>query len=224
MQGLALRRLPAEADQGSTAQGRRDRREKGLSAATDRRTAMMEQTKTAATQASAYPENWETVKTLGSGLTVRIRPIQQDDGCYYPAFMKKCTLEDIRHRFFETMREMPADTLGHLTHIDYDVTMAFGAFDPKGAELLGVARYARDADPESAEFTVMTRSDMKHRGIGFALMRQLLAYAEARHIRKVWVQVMRDNPEMIQMCVDLGFQIEFDETDITCIRATRRLD
>ena len=50
---------------------------------------------------------------------------------------------------------------------------------PGRDKILGVARIIADPEGERAEFAVMVRSDMKGRGLGFQLMKDLLASARA---------------------------------------------
>ncbi len=58
--------------------------------------------------------------------------------------------------------------------------MAFVALSKDQKELLGVARLAADPDYASAEYAIIVRSDLKGTGIGWALMRHLIHYAEKR--------------------------------------------
>ena len=57
----------------------------------------------------------------------------------------------------------------------------------------------------SAEFAVMVRSDMKGRGLGFQLMKDLLASARKRGVRTVHGDVLAENTTMLAMAAELGF-------------------
>jgi acetyltransferase len=166
-----------------------------------------------AVESNSYPAAWEKRKILDNGTAVLFRPIVPEDERLYQQFMQKSTMEDIRHRFLSYMKEIPHDLLFQFTHVDYNKAMAFIAVDEKSGDLLGVSRYAADPKNPRAEYAVMTRSDMKGHGIGFSLMQMLIDYAKSREVPELYGQIMRDSPEMIKMCKELGFQVVSDETD-----------
>lgn len=168
---------------------------------------------------SSYPSGWERKECLTNDMKILIRPILPEDALLYEGFMKKNNFDDIRHRFFGSMKELSHDLVSQLTQVDYDNTMAFVALDELNGDLLGISRYARDNDSRHAEYTVMTRSDLKAHGIGFSLTSILIEYAKLKMIDEIWVQIMRDNYEMIEMCKDLHFIITADETDSFCVIA-----
>ncbi len=43
--------------------------------------------------------------------------------------------------------------------------------------MVGAARFFADPDYEKAEYAVLARSDLKGKGLGWVLMRHLIAYA-----------------------------------------------
>ena len=61
--------------------------------------------------------------------------------------------------------------------------MAFVALDKEREKLLGIARLAADPDYNRGEYAVIVRSDLKGPGIGWALMRHLIDYAEKEGLR-----------------------------------------
>ena len=167
-----------------------------------------------------YPKQWEKEEILENGKTIMIRPIRPDDERFYDVFMDKTSPEDIRLRLFLSMHHLSHDFIARLTQIDYARAMAFIAIDPDTDEMLGVSRLASDPDYIRAEYAVITRSDMKRQGIGRALMQRLIHYAESENIRELWGQVLRENTGMLNMCHELGFQIEADPDDENLVIAT----
>ena len=65
----------------------------------------------------------------------------------------------------------------------------------------------------AAEYAVIVRSDLKGRGLGWALMALMLDYARAEGLRHVEGQVLRENTAMLKMCAELGFTIADDPDD-----------
>lgn len=167
-----------------------------------------------------YPKHCEKEEVLPNGKTLMIRPIRPEDERFYKVFMEKTSLEDIRFRLFAPMRSLSHKFIARLTQIDYARDMAFIAIDPKTNEMLGVSRLASDPDYLRAEYAVITRTDMKGQGIGWALMQRLIHYGEAEGIQELWGQVLRENAGMLKMCRELGFQVKTDPSDSSLVIAT----
>jgi acetyltransferase len=125
-----------------------------------------------------YPNQWEKWSATADGKRILIRPIRPSDEHLYSDFLKKLTPEDIRFRFLAPRKEFSHKFIARFTQIDYARAMAFIALDETEKELLGVARLAADPDYIQGEYAVIVRSDLKGSGIGWALMSQLIAYAE----------------------------------------------
>jgi acetyltransferase len=89
--------------------------------------------------------------------------------------------------------------------------MAFVAM--RGREVLGVVRLSADPDNVEAEYAVIVRSDIKGKGLGFLLMREIIGYARERGIRTVVGKVLRENTTMLRMAGELGFVRRRDEED-----------
>jgi acetyltransferase len=103
--------------------------------------------------------------------------------------------------------------IARFTQIDYARAMAFVALDKDQKELLGVARLVADPDYVTGEYAVMVRSDLKGTGIGWALMKQLIAYGEKEGLRELVGDVLANNHPMLEMCRALGFRISHDPED-----------
>lgn len=159
-----------------------------------------------------YPVEWErtvTVKKLGS---IVIRPIRPEDELLYEKFFARITAEDLRMRFFTTVKGLDHRLLARLTQIDYAREIAFVAIDGQG-ELLGVARFNADPDYTHAEYGVMVRSDLKGIGLGWKLMRHLITYARAEGLKVLDGMVLAENTTMLAMCRELGFSISMLDGD-----------
>ncbi len=155
-----------------------------------------------------YPADWEKAITIASLDDILMRPIKPEDEALYAEFMAHVTENDRRLRFLAPMRSLSFGFLARLTQIDYAREMAFVALDQPSGALLGVARYAADPDLARAEYAVLVRSDLKGRGLGWALMRHLIAHAHARGIAVLHGDVLAENTTMLKMCTSLGFSIK----------------
>lgn len=160
-----------------------------------------------------YPQMWEKrVPGMTVGNVV-LRPIRPEDELLYDAFLARVTPEDLRLRLFAPHKSLSHKFLARLTQIDYAREMAFVATTQETGELLGVSRFIADPDYVRAEYAVIVRSDMKGKGLGWALMHHLIDYARATGIAEIHGSVLAENTGMLRMCNELGFKIERDPDD-----------
>jgi len=162
-----------------------------------------------------YPHEWEKTLTLEGWGEVFIRPIRPDDEALYEQMIARMDSGDLRLRFFSPQRHLSRKFLARLTQIDYGREIAFVALTPAETEMLGVVRFYADPDYRRAEYAVMTRSDLKGRGLGWQLMRHLIEYAKAEGLERLYGSVLSENVTMLRMCRQLGFQTRHDPEDPT---------
>lgn len=158
-----------------------------------------------------YPSEWER-RLSGSGWSVSIRPIRPEDEPALHSFLKRISPEDLRLRFFAPMKEFSHEFIARLTQLDYARAMAFAAFDGNG-DLVGVARLHSNSTYENAEYAILLRSDLKGRGLGWALMQLLIEYATKQGLKQMSGEVLQDNAVMLQMCRRLGFDVQSSKAD-----------
>jgi RimJ/RimL family protein N-acetyltransferase len=151
--------------------------------------------------------------TLLSGEKVFIRPLTVGDAALYPDYLNDVTHEDLRLRFFASMRELPPALIESLVHYDPATAMAFIAIEEETGRMLGVVRLHDDAGGQSAEFAILTRSHLKGHGLGWLMMKHMIAYAKAKGKKTVHGQVLCENRTMLQMCDELGFRITDDHDE-----------
>ncbi len=123
------------------------------------------------------------------------------------------TPEDLRLRFFAPMKEFTHQFIARLTQLDYARAMAFVAFDEASNELVGVVRIHSDSIYESGEYAILLRSDLKGRGLGWALMQLIIEYAKSEGLKVISGEVLQENRIMLQMCRDLGFEVKADPVE-----------
>jgi GNAT superfamily N-acetyltransferase len=61
-----------------------------------------------------------------------------------------------------------------------------------------------------AEFAIMVRSRLKGHGVGWLLMKHMIAFSKHKNLRTVRGQVLSENTTMLAMCAELGFHITDD--------------
>jgi acetyltransferase len=121
------------------------------------------------------------------------------------------------------MKEFSHEFIARLTQLDYARAMAFVAFDEATRELVGVVRIHSDSIYETGEYAILLRSDLKGRGLGWALMQLIIEYARSERLKRISGQVLQENSVMLNMCRDLGFMIKSDPTEQSLCDVTLEL-
>jgi RimJ/RimL family protein N-acetyltransferase len=150
----------------------------------------------------------EVHRTVLGGEHVLIRRARPEDVALYRDFLTGVSAEDLRLRFFADVRELSADEMHRLGHLDYRHDMAFIALDEDTGQMLGLVRLKDELDEKTAEFAILVRSSVKGHGVGFLLMRRVIDYAKEKGLRRVYGDVLAENGPMLQMCAELGFYAE----------------
>jgi L-amino acid N-acyltransferase YncA len=91
--------------------------------------------------------------------------------------------------------------------------MALVAFDEASNETLGVVRLYCDSMHETGEYAILLRSDLKGRGLDWALMQRMIEYAKSEGLSRIDGQIRQENSIMLKMCRELGFEIKTDAED-----------
>lgn len=83
--------------------------------------------------------------------------------------------------------------------------MAFVALDSQTGEMLGTVQLHSDSLYQTAEYAILLQSDLKGKGLGWALMQLLIRYAKSEGLKRLSGEVLTENTTMLTMCHDLGF-------------------
>ncbi|MGO4714076.1 bifunctional acetate--CoA ligase family protein/GNAT family N-acetyltransferase [Bradyrhizobium sp. 2TAF24] len=160
-----------------------------------------------------YPSEWQRTIVAKDGWRLHTRPIRPDDAPQIRDLLSHVTMEDLRLRFFAPIKEFSHQFIARLTQLDYARAMAFVALDEASGEMVGVVRIHSDSIYENGEYAILLRSDMKGRGLGWALMQLLIDYARAEGLARISGQVLQENTVMLDMCRELGFKVVTDPAD-----------
>ncbi|MCP4620840.1 MAG: bifunctional acetate--CoA ligase family protein/GNAT family N-acetyltransferase [Bradyrhizobium sp.] len=171
-----------------------------------------------------YPTEWVRHLVLKDDWRILARPIRPEDEPLIHEFVRHVSMEDLRLRFLAPMKHFSHEFIARLTQLDYARAMAFVAFDEASGELAGVVRLHSDSIYETGEYAILLRSDLKGRGLGWALMQLLIEYARSERLKQIYGQVLRENTTMVEMCRSLGFTVEPDPTERDLFLVTLPLD
>jgi hypothetical protein len=137
---------------------------------------------------------WRRHLVLHDGGRVVFRAITPNDESLIRALLGHVSKEDLRLRFFDSIKEFSPRFLAGLIELDGVRARAFVATDEASSEMLGVVWLYCDAIRATGEYAILLRSDLKGRGLGWDLMQQ-------------------ENFTMLKMCRELGFEVRTDAND-----------
>ena len=169
-----------------------------------------------------YPVEWERALTFARDQRVLLRPVRPDDENIFLRFFPRVSKEDMRLRFFASLKDFSHSFIARLTQIDYARAMAFVAIDAAG-ELAGVVRLHSNADYTTGEYGILLRSDLKGLGLGWKMMETMIEYARQEGLGQIEGEVLAENAAMLEMCGKLGFSIESHAQDGNIRRVSLKL-
>lgn len=156
-------------------------------------------------------EEWDA-----SGEALIIRPIRPEDAEAHAAMFARLTPEDVRYRFFSSIRQLSPERIARMTQVDYDREMAFVAVRANG-DTVGVGRLVCDGD--TGEFAVVVERSMKGKGIARRLMQRLIDWGRSQGMTAIVGQVLSDNAPMLAFMRKLGFSVHRSEEDPELVEA-----
>jgi acetyltransferase len=170
----------------------------------------------------AYPKELEEWVTLPTGGRFLLRPIRPEDEEAHLEFFTHLSKQDVFFRFFGLLKGFTHAQIVRYTRIDYDREMAFIAVGQDGAFkdlTVGVARIVKEDDSSCGEFAIVVRTDLKGKGLGYALLDKLVRYCESAGLAQITGEIMADNQPMLDLAKALGFRI-VDRTEPGVVRVS----
>lgn len=148
---------------------------------------------------AAYPRELEREIRLPDHAPLRIRPVRPDDAQRLSDLYDRLSYATAYQRFFKVLKRLPPEWARLFANVDYQGRLALVAEQdtPHGPELIGVARYEPSGEPGTVEVAVVVQDAWQGRGLGVALLSDLLAAAEARGIHRFRADVLADNSRML---------------------------
>jgi RimJ/RimL family protein N-acetyltransferase len=184
----------------------------------------LENTALAEAETRPYPSQWERHLVLGDDWKIFVRPIRVDDEPLILYLLQHVSKEDLRLRFFDSIKEFSHPFLIRLTQLDYARAMAFVAFEDTSGDILGVVRVHSNPAGNSGEYAILLRSDFKGRGLGWALMQMIIDYGKLEGLAQITGEILRENSVMLKMCRELGFEVKTNREDLGIYEVTLVLD
>jgi acetyltransferase len=159
------------------------------------------------------------------GQAISIRPMRAEDLDIETEFVQSWSAETRYNRLFTTGSHTSPERLKKITRIDYARDMALIAtvmLEDREVQI-GVARYVLRPDNKTCEFALTVADAWQHRGIGRALLLNLIDSAAAAGIETMVGDILSSNAPMLHFMRSLGFELEAAPDGPEIRRASKRL-
>ena len=161
---------------------------------------------------------------LRDGSNVLVRHVRRDDGIAYRKAFGKVAANDIRNRFFSSLRELHPTYLKQLTHVDREREIGLVAVNRDDqTDLWASGRLFIDPIRRRAEYAAIVRSDRQGLGLGRIILEALIDHGRQRRLLEIWGIVMRDNHAMLGLAKQLGFETCRSPDDASTNIVTKKL-
>jgi len=141
---------------------------------------------------------------LDEGLELLLRPLRDDDKRRLAQAFERLSPETRYRRFFSPLEKLSETDLRYLTEVDHRDHEALIACDTESGEAIGVARFVRLDDGESAEAAVTVIDEWQGRGAGTALANLLAERAREEGIKRFTALLLTENEQMRELLTTLG--------------------
>ena len=154
-----------------------------------------------------------------SGEVYRMRAVRRSDEVGLCDMFRRCSPDDLRLRCFGISKTFPEVFAARLARLTGGSEFAILAVAPSG-EVGGVVHaVGLPCGNGDADYDIMVRTDLKGRGIGARLMREMLREAVRAGFTAVHGDVLMANRAMLVLAGDLGFRRVGFEGDVVRIEA-----
>ena len=128
-----------------------------------------------------------------------VRPLRPGDGPGLAEAFEQLSETSRYRRFFAVKPRLSEENLTFFTDVDHRDHEALAAMTPDSGQLVGVARFIRNA-----EVAVTVIDSWQRRGLGAVLLRELAQRAAAEGIRHFTAEILAENRPMLTLARRLG--------------------
>ena len=161
-----------------------------------------------------YPTRYEKRLPLDDGTEIAIRPIRPEDEPLLVNFHHTLSERSVYLRYFHWMKleqRTQHERLTRMCFIDYDRQMAFIAerydLSTGARQIVAVGRLVKSHTGEEAELAIIVSDHFQKRGIGTAIVGQLVDFARDEKLDRITATVLFENRAMQKIFQKAGFQL-----------------
>ena len=136
-----------------------------------------------------------------------IRPIRPEDAEQHGALFHRLSPDDVRFRFFSSIRELSPEQTARMTQVDYDREMAFVAIRETTGEMVGVSRLVCERDGHIRRIRRRRAARHERSRSGQPSHASSARLGSRRGLSEVVGQVLADNAPMLAFVRHLGFEV-----------------
>lgn len=141
---------------------------------------------------------------LNDGSEVIVRPVEPGDKELIREGFARLSERSRYQRFLAPVHELTPSQLRYLTEVDHHHHEALVAFDSAAGTGVGIGRFVRTDDPESAEAAITVVDAWQGRGLGTALCGLLAERARREGVRRFTALLLSQNRQMQEILATLG--------------------
>lgn len=159
---------------------------------------------------AAYPVAEEGEVVLRDGRAVTVRPTRTSDARLVQDLFFRMRPDDVRTRFFRSLRSLTDEMAQHLCSVGYEQEMAFAAVtgERESERIVGTASYFLDPSTGLADVAYMVDPDWQGSGLGSALQARTIDYARRHGVRGFSADVLAENAPMLAVFRRSGLRME----------------
>ncbi len=162
-----------------------------------------------------YPVHLYREIKLKDGTRATLRPIKPEDEMLIGALLERCSSETISLRFFQTAIDIRHENIVRFCQVDYDREIAFVCVikDRDEEKIIGDVRISRDPDGVDADMGILVEDAWQGKGVGKSLCSYAIEVARDLGVKRIWMDILKINKNMIGLADRLGFKKYRDEED-----------
>lgn len=132
---------------------------------------------------------------LRDGSSCLLRPLHPSDERRLQEFFYSHTPQTIYLRYGHAIGQMSRHRAYELVSVDQSRHVALALLETQGPRQIihAVGRYFLDPDGTGAEIAFIVRENRQRTGMASLLVKELIAIARARGLRRLWASVLREN-------------------------------
>jgi acyl-CoA synthetase (NDP forming)/GNAT superfamily N-acetyltransferase len=152
-----------------------------------------------------YPQYWEADVVLSDGGVVHLRPVRGSDREPLRAMHSRMSSRSLYLRYFSAVAEVGDKILDTYVNVDHRHSVTLVA--ELAGDVIAAGSYHLDQRRGAAEVAFSVQDSEQGRGIGSILLEHLAAAAQERGIRRFTAEVLAENPGMVRVFIDAGYQV-----------------